>query len=98
MVAILRSRVHSLLGAAATLTHPLLPDDYLGYVNPLWSRREPRGVVDAVLPETRDAATIWLRTPIGFPAHVPGQYVRVGVDVAGVRHWRTYSLTSLPGR
>jgi len=83
---------------AATLTTPLLPDDYLGYVNPLWSRREPRGVVDGVLPETADAATIWLRTSVGWPAHAPGQYVRVGVDVDGVRHWRTYSLTSLPNR
>ena len=60
-----------LLGAAATLTTPLLPDDYLGYLNPLWSRREPRGVVDAVLPETRDAATIWLRTPAGLPGPHP---------------------------
>jgi stearoyl-CoA 9-desaturase NADPH oxidoreductase len=50
------------------------------------------------VPETADAATIWLRTPHGWPQHVPGQYVRVGVDVNGVRHWRTYSLTSLPGR
>jgi ferredoxin-NADP reductase len=87
-----------LLGVAATLTTPLLPDDYLGYLNPLWSRREPRGVVDGVLPETADAATIWLRTPADWPAHTPGQYVRVGVDVDGVRHWRTYSLTSLPNR
>lgn len=94
----LRTPARRLVGAASTLTHPLLPDDYLGYLNPLWSRREPRGVVDAVLPETKDAATIWLRTPPGFPTHTPGQYVRVGVDVAGVRSWRTYSLTSLPNR
>lgn len=98
MVATLRSGAQGLLATAATLTHPLLPDDYLGYLNPLWSRREPRGVVDAVLLETRDAATIWLRTPPGWPDHTPGQYVRIGVDVAGVRHWRTYSLTSLSGR
>lgn len=26
--------------------------------------------------------------------HVPGQYVRIGVDVDGVRQWRAYSLTS----
>jgi ferredoxin-NADP reductase len=86
-----------LLGAAEALTTPLLPDDYLGYLNPLWSRREPRGIVDAVLPETAEAATIWLRTPSDWPAHTPGQYVRVGVEVDGVRHWRTYSLTSPPG-
>jgi hypothetical protein len=40
-----------LVGAAATLTTPLLPDDYLGYLNPLWWRREPRGIVDGVLPK-----------------------------------------------
>ena len=96
--ATLRSPARRLVGAAAALTTPLLPDDYLTYVNPLWSRREPRGIVCSVVPETEDAATIWLRTSEGWPAHTPGQYVRVGVDVDGVRHWRTYSLTSLPGR
>jgi ferredoxin-NADP reductase len=46
--------------------------------------------------ETRDCVTLWLRPGRGWRAHVPGQYVRVGVDVGGVRHWRSYSLTSLP--
>ena len=50
------------------------------------------------MPETRDCVTLWLRPGRGWPAHLPGQYVRVGVDVDGVRHWRTYSLTSVPGR
>src|SRR3954471_21358859 len=87
-----------LLNAAAVLTTPLLPDDFLGQVNPLWSTREPRGRVEAVVAETRDCVTLWLRPGRGWPAHVPGQYVRVGVDVDGVRHWRSYSLTSLPRR
>jgi ferredoxin-NADP reductase len=87
-----------LLDAAAVLTTPLLPDDYLGQLNPLWSTREPRGRVEAVVAETRDCVTLWLRPGRGWPAHVPGQYVRVGVDVDGVRHWRTYSLTSVPRR
>jgi ferredoxin-NADP reductase len=83
----------------AVLTTPLRPDDYLGQLNPLWSTRAPRGRVDAVVAETRDCVTLWLRPGRGWPAiHTPGQYVRVGVDVDGVRHWRTYSLTSLPGR
>jgi hypothetical protein len=47
------------VAAASMLTTPLLPGDYLGYLNPLWARREPRGVVAGVLPETADAATIW---------------------------------------
>jgi ferredoxin-NADP reductase len=33
-----------------------------------------------------------------WPGHEPGQYLRVGVVVDGVHHWRAYSLTSDPGR
>ena len=84
--------------AAAVLTTPLLPDDYLGQINPLWSTREPRGRVEAVEAETRDCVTLWLRPGRGWADHVPGQYARVGVDIDGVRHWRTYSLTSVPRR
>jgi stearoyl-CoA 9-desaturase NADPH oxidoreductase len=83
---------------AGVLTTPLLPADYLAYWNPLWALREPRGRVDEVVPETAESATLWIRTPPGWPAHRPGQYVRIGVEVDGVRHWRTYSLTSLAGR
>ncbi|MCW3041133.1 MAG: ferredoxin [Solirubrobacterales bacterium] len=97
-VAAQRPVARRLLRAATALTTPLLPDDYLAYINPLWSTREPRGRVEAVLPETADSATLWLRTGPDWPLHTPGQYVRVGVDIDGVRHWRTYSLTSVPGR
>jgi stearoyl-CoA 9-desaturase NADPH oxidoreductase len=85
------------LAAARGLTTPLVPDDYLAYVKPLWCTREPRGRVEAVAPETADSVTVWIRPPLDWVAHRPGQYVRVGVDVDGVRHWRTYSLTSIPG-
>ena len=88
-----------LLDAAAALTTPVLPEEYLAYVNPLWATRQPRGRVEAVVPETPDAGAQPEGHGVGFPrTHVPGQYVRVGVDVEGVRHWRTYSLTSVPGR
>ena len=33
-----------------------------------------------------------------WPGHRPGQYLRVGVVVDGVFHWRAYSLTSDPGQ
>ena len=84
--------------AAHGLTTPLVPDDYLGYVKPLWCTREPRGRVEAVLSETADSATVWIRPALGWAAHRPGQYVGIGVDVDGVRHWRTYSLTSIPAQ
>ena len=33
-----------------------------------------------------------------WEGHEPGQYLRVGVIVDGVHHWRAYSITSDPGR
>ena len=33
-----------------------------------------------------------------WEGHEPGQYLRVGVVVDGVHHWRAYSITSDPGR
>jgi ferredoxin-NADP reductase len=52
--------------------------------------------VVAVQPETRDAASLVIRPGADWAGHVPGQYVRVGVDVDGVRQWRAYSLTHGP--
>jgi stearoyl-CoA 9-desaturase NADPH oxidoreductase len=86
-----------LLRAATWLTTPLLPDDYLGLVNPLWSR-ELRGRVEAVQPETAKAASLVIRPGRGWAGHRAGQYVRVGVDIDGVRHWRPFSLSSPPNR
>jgi stearoyl-CoA 9-desaturase NADPH oxidoreductase len=77
---------------------PLLPDDYLELINPLWSSRELRGRVMQITPETDTAATICIKPGWDWPGHEPGQYLRVGVIVDGVHHWRAYSLTSDPGR
>ena len=75
-------------------TTPLLPSDYLDLVDPLRSGADLRGRIEAVLPETRDAATIVIRPGRGWRGHRPGQYIRIGIDVDGVRQWRAYSLTS----
>ena len=73
---------------------PLLPDDYLDLVAPLRAGADLRGRVVSVTPETRDASTVRIRPGRGWRGHVPGQYIRIGVDVDGVRQWRAYSLTS----
>jgi ferredoxin-NADP reductase len=86
------------LKALSSLSSPLLPDDYLELINPLWSTRELRGRIAEVRPETRDASTVLIKPGYSWPGHKPGQYVRIGVDVNGVRHWRAYSLTSDPYR
>jgi stearoyl-CoA 9-desaturase NADPH oxidoreductase len=86
------------LGLVRSFTSPLLPDDYLELVNPLWSTRELRGRIERVERETRDAVTVLIKPGWEWPGHLPGQYVRLGIEVDGIHHWRAYSLTSAPGR
>lgn len=82
---------------ASRLTTPLLPDDYLHLVHPLWSARELRGVIVEVVPETPTAATLVIKPGWGWSAdYQAGQYVGIGVMVDGRWHWRSYSLTSVP--
>ena len=81
-----------------SLFTPLLPDDYLELINPLWSTRELRGRIENIRTENGDAVTIVIRPGHRWPGHRPGQYLRVGVVVDGVFHWRAYSLTSDPDR
>lgn len=88
--------VNVLRGLVARATTPLLPDDYLHLINPLWSARELRGRVVAVQKETEDSATVVIETGWGFPRnYVSGQYVGIGLQVGGRWHWRSYSLTSV---
>ncbi len=80
------------------VTTPLLPSDYLDLVSPLRTGADLRGRIEAVHPETSDAATVVIRPGRGWRGHTAGQYVRIGVDVDGVRLWRAYSITSPTGR
>ncbi len=82
--------------ALGALSSPLLLDDYLELVNPLWSTRELRGRIESIDPETPGAATVTIKPGYRWGGHVPGQYLRIGLDIEGVRHWRAYSLTSDP--
>jgi ferredoxin-NADP reductase len=86
------------LRVVGALTSPLLPDDYLELLNPLWSTRELRGRIERIDHETADAATVLIKPGYRWNGHKPGQYLRVGLDIEGVRHWRAYSLTSDPDR
>ena len=90
VLARLRDGALKLAELAAT---PLVPSDFVDLLDPLRGA-ELRGRVVAVHPETRDAVSLVIRPGRGWRGHVPGQYVRIGVDVDGVRQWRTYSLTS----
>src|ERR687894_1029714 len=85
--------------AGARFTTPLLPDDYLSLINPLWSARELRGKVVKVVPETEDAVTLVIKPGWGWSFdHQAGQYMGIAVQVEGRFHWRSYSPTSPPQR
>lgn len=94
--------VDRVLGAAlrvlGPVTTPLLPSDYLDILAPLHTGADLRGRIEEVHRETAEAATLLIRPGRGWTGHIPGQYVRIGVDVDGVRLWRAYSLTSGPRR
>jgi ferredoxin-NADP reductase len=92
-------KINVLRGLAARATTPLLPDDYLKLLNPLWSARELRGEVVDVERETEDSATVTIKPGWGFTGdYRPGQYVGIGLRIDGRWHWRSYSLTSIPRR
>ena len=61
-----------------------------------WSGADLRGRIVSVTAETDESATILDQAGQGLERALPGQYVRIGVDVDGVRLWRTYSLTHGP--
>ena len=79
---------------AERVTTPLVPADYLDVIDPLRSSADLRGRIVAIHPETRDAVSVVIKPGRGWRGHTPGQYVRIGIDVDGVRQWRAYSLTS----
>jgi ferredoxin-NADP reductase len=90
-VGALRARV---IRFAERVTTPLVPADYLDVIDPLRSSADLRGRIVALHPETRDAVSVVIKPGRGWRGHTPGQYVRIGVDVDGIRQWRAYSLTS----
>lgn len=92
--AIAKVRRGPLRAVAHMVTTPLVPRDFLDLVDPLGSSRDLRGRIDAVTSETDDTVTVHIRVGRGWQGHLAGQYVRLGVDIDGVRQWRTYSLTS----
>ena len=89
----LRRRLWSV---AEALASPRDPGDYLDMFHPLRRGADLRARVVEVRPETADAVTVVLRPGASWQGHQPGQYVRIGLDVDGVRLWRSYSLTSAP--
>jgi stearoyl-CoA 9-desaturase NADPH oxidoreductase len=91
-------RLRQLAQAASVLTTPLSPEDILALFNPVYSARQLRGVVTRVVQETAQSATIFFRPGRGWHSHLAGQWARIGVELDGVRHWRSYSLSAPAGK
>ena len=79
----------------AALVEPLLTphgtDRYLELVDPMLVRREIRAQVLAVEHQSQDTVTLTVRPNRAWPGFTAGQYVRVSVDIDGVRNTRCYS-------
>jgi ferredoxin-NADP reductase len=93
----LASAAEFVRSVVARMTTPLLPDDYLHMVNPLWSARELRGKIIEVVPESGEAATLVIKPGWGWSfGYQAGQYIGIGVHLNGKWHWRSYSISSSP--
>ena len=86
------------LRAVRSLFTPLLPDDYLELINPLGRRASCAAGSSGSSRRPPTRSTVLIRPGYEWPGHLPGQYLRIGVVVDGVHHWRAYSLTSEPDR
>ncbi|WP_199430256.1 ferredoxin reductase [Qaidamihabitans albus] len=82
-----------LAAIAEALLTPHGMDRYLELIHPMLVRREIRGVVTAVRRQTDDTVTLAIRPSRAWRGFTAGQYVRVSVDIDGVRRTRCYSPT-----
>lgn len=95
MTALLPGRTRRGAGKLASIAEALLTphgmDRYLELLDPMLVRKEIRGVVTDVRHQTPDTVTLTLRPSRAWRGFSAGQYVRVSVDIDGVRRTRCYS-------
>ena len=87
-------------GALRRLISPLVAPDvfdfWAGRLNRNWTWDRPRARLVAREDAAKGAVTLWLRPNRHWAGFRPGQHVNLGVDIGGVRHTRSYSLTAPP--
>jgi stearoyl-CoA 9-desaturase NADPH oxidoreductase len=66
-------------------------DRYLELIHPSWSLHEARAEVIEVRRQTADSVTLILRPNENWKGFSTGQFVRLTVEIDGVRHTRCYS-------
>ncbi|MGW7539445.1 ferredoxin reductase [Amycolatopsis sp. NPDC054798] len=97
MTALLPRRVRGLVSLAEALLTPHGADRYLELVDPMLVRREIRGRVTAVRHQTPDTVTFTVRPSRAWQGFRAGQYVRMQVEIDGVRRTRCYSPCGAQG-
>ena len=75
----------------AALAAPHSVDRYLEMIDPTWSVNEVRAELIAVRQQTADSVTLALRPNRNWQGFKAGQYVRLAVEIDGVRRTRCYS-------
>jgi stearoyl-CoA 9-desaturase NADPH oxidoreductase len=75
------------------LTTPHGVSHYLEALHPLWSLEGGRALVEEITDETPDMVTLTLRPDHRWAGFSAGQHVRLGVEIEGATHTRTYSLS-----
>lgn len=83
--------MRKLASIAEALLTPHGMDRYLELIDPMLVRREPRGEVVGVRRQTADSVTLSLRPSRAWRGFTAGQYVRISVDINGIRRTRCYS-------
>jgi stearoyl-CoA 9-desaturase NADPH oxidoreductase len=78
-------------GLLEALAAPHGVDRYLELIRPAWSLREARAVVSEVRRRTADSVTLTLRPNENWTGFRTGQFVRLTVEIGGVRQTRCYS-------
>ena len=91
MTALIPSRIRRLASLAEALLTPHGTDRYLELVDPMLVRREVRGLVTAVRRQTPDSVTLTVQPSRAWPGFAAGQYVRMQIEIDGVRRTRCYS-------
>ena len=80
------------------LNDPAAVNDLLAQINPTWSLESVKARVTEIRDETPDTKTFVLAPNYRWNGFAAGQHVAVEIEIKGVRHHRTYSLSSAPGQ
>lgn len=71
-------------------------DPLLEQLNPMWVQEYTPARVERILQETADTRTLVLKPARHWSGFEAGQHVNICTEIDGVRHQRTFSLSSSP--